>query len=118
MFKYKKLWFTLLLLVLIAVISACGGDNNNDGDTGDNNGDNNTEASGDEVYENECMQCHGDDGEGSGSNPELEGNDAASDHDEVVEQVEEGGGSMPAFEDDLSDDEIDAVADYVVNELN
>ena len=34
---------------------------------------------------------------------------------DVVEQVREGGGGMPAFGDDLSDAEIDAVAQYVVD---
>jgi mono/diheme cytochrome c family protein len=33
--------------------------------------------------------------------------------DEIAQQVRNGGGGMPAFGDRLSDDEIDAVADYV-----
>jgi mono/diheme cytochrome c family protein len=32
---------------------------------------------------------------------------------QVAEQVKSGGGGMPAFEDQLSDDEIQAVAEYV-----
>lgn len=32
---------------------------------------------------------------------------------EVAEQVKSGGGGMPAFEDQLSEDEIQAVAEYV-----
>ena len=35
--------------------------------------------------------------------------------DEIAQQVRNGGGGMPAFGDRLSDDEIDAVADYVEN---
>lgn len=117
MFKHKKLLLSVMLLIVIAVISACGSSNDNNGGEADNNdGNNNTEASADgaDVFDENCMSCHGDEGEGE-SGPDLTGED---DHDAVVEQVEEGGGSMPAFEDDLSDDEIEAVADYVVDELN
>ena len=35
--------------------------------------------------------------------------------DEIEQQVRNGGGGMPPFGDSLSDDEIDAVADYVEN---
>ena len=35
--------------------------------------------------------------------------------DEIAQQVRNGGGGMPPFGDSLSDDEIDAVADYVEN---
>lgn len=35
--------------------------------------------------------------------------------DEIAQQVRNGGGGMPPFGDSLSDEEIDAVADYVEN---
>ena len=43
--------------------------------------------------------------------PPLDGIDLSKD--EIEQQVRNGGGGMPAFEDRLSDDEIEAVADYV-----
>lgn len=45
--------------------------------------------------------------------PPLDGIDLSKD--EIVQQVRNGGGGMPAFGDRLSDEEIDAVADYVEN---
>lgn len=124
MLKNKKLLLTLLMLFVIAVVAtACGSDNNN-ADNGNNvenndNGNNNggeTTASGEDVYKDECLSCHGDEGEGA-SGPKLQGDDFASDVDSVVEQVEEGGGDMPSFKDQLSDDEIQAVSEYVSDEL-
>jgi mono/diheme cytochrome c family protein len=43
--------------------------------------------------------------------PPLDGIDLSKD--EIAQQVRTGGGGMPAFGDRLSDEEIDAVADYV-----
>jgi len=43
--------------------------------------------------------------------PPLDGIDLSKD--EIAQQVRNGGGGMPAFGDRLSDEEIDAVADYV-----
>jgi mono/diheme cytochrome c family protein len=45
--------------------------------------------------------------------PKLDGIDLSKD--EIAQQVRNGGGGMPPFGDSLSDDEIDAVADYVEN---
>jgi mono/diheme cytochrome c family protein len=45
--------------------------------------------------------------------PKLDGIDLSKD--EIAQQVRNGGGGMPPFGDRLSDDEIDAVADYVDN---
>src|SRR5699024_8643578 len=86
MLKNKKLLLTLLMLFVIAVVAtACGSDNNN-ADNGNNvenndNGNNNggeTTASGEDVYKDECLSCHGDEGEGA-SGPKLQGDDFASD---------------------------------------
>ena len=45
--------------------------------------------------------------------PTLDGIDMSKD--EIEQQVRNGGGGMPAFGDRLSDEEIEAVADYVEN---
>jgi mono/diheme cytochrome c family protein len=45
--------------------------------------------------------------------PNLDTTDLSKD--EIAQQVRNGGGGMPPFGDSLSDDEIDAVADYVEN---
>ena len=118
MYKNKKLIITLFLLMLVLVISACSGDNNNDGASDEQDGSEKTAqngdaSSGEAIYESNCMSCHGADGEGE-NGPDLTGE---SDYDEVVDQVKKGGGSMPAFEDDLSEQEINDVAAFITEEV-
>ena len=126
MLKNKKLLLSLMLLFLIAVVAACGGSDNNDnaGNSGENNTENNggndnggeTTADGQEIFSKNCMSCHGDEGEGA-SGPPLQGDDFAADLDNVINQVKEGASGMPAFEDTLSEDEIEAVAKYVTEDI-
>ncbi|HLQ71655.1 MAG TPA: cytochrome c [Bacillota bacterium] len=120
MLKNKKFLLSLLLLFLIAVVAACGGSDNNDNNTGANNGNDNgggeTTADGQEIFSENCMSCHGEAGEGA-SGPALQGDDFAADLDSVIDQVKEGGSGMPAFEGDLSEDEIEAVSKYVTEEI-
>jgi cytochrome c551 len=65
------------------------------------------------VFADNCAQCHGNDG-GGGVGPNLQDLDDA---DTVAGVVTNGRGGMPSFEGRLDPDEIDAVADYVANEL-
>jgi mono/diheme cytochrome c family protein len=61
-----------------------------------------------------CVGCHGANGEG-GVGPALAGNPEVDDATYVVNRIIHGGGIMPAFGDQLSDEEIAAVATYVRN---
>ncbi len=74
-----------------------------------------TAASGQEVFTSTCGGCHtlGDAGTSGATGPNLDeaGPDAAT----VKAYVRGGGGSMPAFGDELSNAEIDAVAAYVAS---
>ncbi|WP_404456332.1 cytochrome c [Virgibacillus necropolis] len=125
MLKNKKLLVSLLFLALVMVISACGGGGDEEGtDTGgDTGGDSGGEttmqgdaANGAEIYQSNCMSCHGQEGAG-GSAPGLQGNEMASDYDAVVEQVKSGGGGMPAFEGQLSEQEIADVSAYIAEKV-
>jgi len=60
-----------------------------------------------------CAGCHKADGSG-GFGPDLRGED---DTGRVAKQISSGGSSMPAFSGDLTDAQIQALADYVVSEL-
>jgi mono/diheme cytochrome c family protein len=62
-----------------------------------------------------CGSCHRFEPAGSTGavGPPLDGIDLSKD--QIAAQVRNGGGGMPAFGDRLSDDEIDAVADFVEN---
>ncbi|ASN03930.1 c-type cytochrome [Virgibacillus necropolis] len=122
MLKNKKFLVSLLFLALIMVISACGGGGGEEGSEsgGDNggNGGGETTAQGDaangaEVYQSNCMSCHGQEGAG-GSGPALQ---ASSDYDSVIQQVKNGGGGMPAFEGQLSEQEIADVSAYIAEKV-
>jgi mono/diheme cytochrome c family protein len=75
------------------------------------------EASGADVYAQNCARCHGADGERRGA-PPLVGVHERLTEDEVRDIVREGPGLMPAFEGTLSPEAIDAVVDYVYAELS
>lgn len=115
----------LLALSLTLGVSACGGGDGEGSDTtsGDTTltettteettTDGTSVAAGKEVFLSRCGSCHtlADAGTSGAVGPNL---DAVSPSvDTVRTQVREGGGQMPAFEGDLSDAEIDAVAEYV-----
>lgn len=74
------------------------------------------------VYQQHCMSCHGDDGQGTyGVAPALDGNNLvrAADANSVVMSVlvgfdpEHVWGAMPSFAKQLSDQEIAAVSNYI-----
>ncbi|MDF2749000.1 MAG: cytochrome c class [Gaiellaceae bacterium] len=106
----------LLLALGLLLLAGCGG---NDDDEGQGNGDTTTEAasaSGEMVFaEAGCGGCHtlAAAGASGGVGPNLD--ELQPDADQVEEQVRSGGGGMPAFEDTLSDAEIDAVAQFVAD---
>jgi len=72
-------------------------------------------AGGEKVFKQVCVLCHGDDGRGGdrGGAPL----DAVTDPALVISTVTDGRGSMPPLGDALTQEEIRAVATYVVNEL-
>ena len=72
-----------------------------------------TAASGKDVFTSSCGGCHtlADAGTSGATGPNLD--EAAPDAATVKAYVRGGGGGMPAFGDDLSNAEVDAVAAYV-----
>lgn len=106
----------LLLVTLVAVaalfLSACGGDSEPAGGGG--------EASlGQDVYEDNCARCHGPDGEG-GVGPQLGDGAVAENFPDIADQIaviREGRNGMPAWDDSLTPEEIEAVAVYEREEL-
>lgn len=123
MLKNKKFIVSLLFLALILIVSACGGGGDEEGsesDTGNESGGESTAQgdvdNGSKVFENNCLSCHGKEGAG-GSGPSLQGDEIASDYDKTVKQVKNGGGGMPAFEGQLSEQEIADVATYITEKI-
>lgn len=116
--------FAALALAVVAlgggVAAGCGGDDDGDAteppaatDTEPTDGE---EVSGDLVWANFCQSCHGSEGDG-GIGPDLQTSPIAESAEQVEAQVRNGGGAMPAFEGNLSDAQIDAVVQYVVEEI-
>jgi polyvinyl alcohol dehydrogenase (cytochrome) len=86
------------------------------GGSGDEATSADAEASGEDVYQRSCANCHGGSGEGA-SGPSLVGVDERLSRADHLEIVREGRGEMPGWEGDLTPEEIEAVVDYERSEL-
>ena len=64
-----------------------------------------------EVYDDNCVTCHGDEGDG-GNGPVLAGNEVLESQSTVLNQILFGGAYMPEFS-NLSDREIAAAATFI-----
>jgi cytochrome c6 len=74
-------------------------------------------AAGASVFAENCAGCHGETGEGGAAGPDLREMPLAQTESGTVEQVTNGGGAMPAFGGQLSEEEISDVAAFVVHEV-
>jgi outer membrane protein assembly factor BamB len=70
------------------------------------------EPDGEAIYQANCASCHGADGSG-GNGPPLQGIGDVHTIEELVAVITEGRGGMPAWRDELTPEEIEAVAGYV-----
>ena len=116
-----------IALVLVAgslalVGAGCGGDDDSDSaeppaatTTEDGSGTGTGDAAnGEEVFASAgCGGCHTFEAAGSTGSVGPNLDDVAPSFDEVVTQVTNGGGAMPAFGDDLTEQEINDVAAFV-----
>ncbi len=90
---------------------AGGAEEDADDDAVDDASGTDGDASGELVYRQSCASCHGGSGEG-GTGPSLVGVDERLTRDEQIRIVREGRGRMPAWEDELTPEEIEAVVDH------
>ena len=114
----SRVWIIAVVLALLVVAAAgCGGGDDDSGGAATTAATTaeTTEggADGAAVFASNCGTCHtlaaaGTDGT---TGPNLD--DLMPDKETVEGQVRSGGGGMPAFEGQLSDAEIEAVATYV-----
>lgn len=101
----------LLLLLLVALLAGCGG-----GD-GDGDGDQTEGDPGAQVFaEAGCGSCHTFSPAGSTGTvgPNLDETDTT--FETAVAQIRDGGSGMPAFRDELTEQQIEDVANYVTGE--
>jgi mono/diheme cytochrome c family protein len=119
--RHSKLAVLVVAGVLTLVAAGCGGDDGSgSADTtpatttetgGNGSGD---AANGEQVFASAgCGGCHTFEAAGSTGSVGPNLDDAAPSFDTVVSMVTNGGGAMPAFGDDLSEQEIDDVAAFV-----
>jgi quinohemoprotein ethanol dehydrogenase len=74
-------------------------------------------AAGAEVFEENCSTCHGATGHGGNGGPDLRTMPLAKTQAGAEKQVTNGGGGMPAFKGQLSEEEIANVAAFVVEKV-
>lgn len=105
-----KKWLTAILFGTLLVLGACGGGNDDNASNNNNSGDS---AAGEEVYQQNCASCHGDDLSGE-AGPSLETIGADLDVDDIKDVIENGQGSMPAgiVEGDEEDDVAEWLAEH------
>lgn len=118
----------LIVALLLLVAAGCGGDDDSDtaeppaatttdtttDEGGDETGD---AANGEMVFASAgCGGCHTFEAAGSSASVGPNLDESSASFDEVVEQVTNGGGAMPAFGDELSEQEIRDVAAFVTGQ--
>jgi len=115
----RRIAVALLALVLCLGVAACGGDDDYEGTatteetTTTDETTETTTAAGREVFVANCGSCHtlSDAGTSGAIGPSLDG--IGLDVSAIESQVRNGGGGMPSFEGQLSDEEIQTVSAYV-----
>ena len=111
----RALVLAVVATALATAVAGCGGD----GDTTEVSATTSTTGSGDaaagkEVFASAgCGGCHTFSAAGSSGSVGPNLDDASPSHDHVVTQVTEGGGAMPSFRDELTDQQIQDVAAFV-----
>jgi mono/diheme cytochrome c family protein len=117
----SALAFAFVLVALALVGAGCGGDDNGDSgappppaDTATTAGEAGDPANGEQVFASAgCGGCHTFSKAGSNGSVGPNLDDLAPAFDQVVTQVTNGGGAMPSFGDELSEQEIRDVAAFV-----
>lgn len=68
------------------------------------------------IFSDRCASCHGEDRTGGGGPPLLPAN-LTKDPSAYVETIINGSGQMPSWEGRLSGDEINALVDFILSEV-
>jgi mono/diheme cytochrome c family protein len=111
-----------VLALASGVVSGCGSGNEEGAVESTTTSTTTTEpgaqaVSGAQLFSDNCETCHGFNGAGGHVGPNLQTSSVAENLAQVKRQVRMGGGGMPSFSGSLSDQEIDVVARYVVEQI-
>ncbi|MGI2327459.1 cytochrome c551 [Planococcus sp. YIM B11945] len=97
------------------VLGACGGGDSAEPapapEKGGGSGDSSVDA--EQVVQQNCISCHGENLEGSGNFPALNNVGSRLSQDEIREVIDNGRGAMPA--DIIQGEEADAVAEWLAS---
>jgi mono/diheme cytochrome c family protein len=74
-------------------------------------------ALGQQLFADNCSVCHGATGQGGNGGPDLTAIPSAKSLQRVIAQVTNGGGAMPPFKGQLTEQQIRAVATYVTQRI-
>ncbi|MFT5683541.1 MAG: cytochrome c551 [Myxococcota bacterium] len=88
-------------------------DDDDGGDGGNSGGDGGGSSSGGDLYVQSCVNCHGQDGEGTDSGPVLSGEVSTLTDSELTDILLNGTGDMP--DPGLSESEVDTLVDWLRN---
>ncbi len=112
----RRIFLTAVIaLALGGLLGACGGGGDNGGGGGDGAAGGNAQAGSNVFADAGCGGCHTLEAAGSNGTTGPNLDEAQPSEDEVVEQVTNGGGGMPAFEGRLSEQQIQNVAAFVAD---
>ncbi|SDC31799.1 c-type cytochrome [Shouchella lonarensis] len=110
----------LLGVILIVVLSTVGQQQRANMDKeGDDTGEpmviEDPIAHGEQVVQKSCVSCHATDLAGTGNAPALNALEGKLSKEEIIEVVKNGRGGMPSFSGTFKDEEIDAIAEYLLS---
>ncbi|GGK03080.1 cytochrome c-551 [Lentibacillus kapialis] len=110
-----KKWLWTMLFGTALVLGACGGGGDNGGDGGDSSGsdggDTSEAGAAEELFQNNCASCHGQDLSG-GAGPDLTSVGADHSADDIVNIIKNGKGQMPA-QSQVSDEDAQTIASWL-----
>ncbi|MED5074771.1 cytochrome c [Anoxybacillus geothermalis] len=103
-----------LFLGASLALAACGGGDDNAGDQngGNNNGGGDTVAAAEQIYQQNCASCHGQDLSG-GVGPNLQKVGSKYSADEIKDVIANGRGAMPAGI--IKGEDADKVAEWLAS---
>lgn len=89
----KKSGLTLLFVAMLFVLAACGGNSSSSDKEGSKSASN--VSSGEEIYQQNCIGCHGKDLSGGGG-PSLKEVGKKYNESQIADIAQNGKGSMPS----------------------